>query len=494
MAQYKVIYRDENVGWQEGCPLLIEAVQVSRNVDTSQCYLQLKVKNISAETVDKVVVKAEVQTPQGETETASFESLDAGINPGAEWKPQAKTLATKEVAAISVRVTVVNAEVSFRAMAPLAKPKEISLQSAANAERDAEIRKARLDPEKLPFASEDHGAWWICSCGGINVGRASCCCCGAEKAAAASFNETERYAKLAAKHREEKIEKAKGMKETADASTLQAARDALSGMENDTDAADAVSKLDVMISAKRKKRNRLIGIVVAVVIVASIGLAVGVNAAQRAEAERIAAAERAEAERIAAAERAEAELKKEQGSALLKGTLSVGDVVPFGLYEQDGNTGNGKEVITWRVLAVEGDRVLLISEYGLDCREFNSSKSKGNDWEGSDLKAWLTGTFKTAAFTSEQQAQVAQITCLGVDEANAYFSSDKDRVCKPTAYAKTQGVWTSSSGACIWWLRSPGSRGSESAAYVYYFGHVYTDGRDVDYDINAVRPALWLTL
>ena len=45
---------------------------------------------------------------------------------------------------------------------------------------------------------------------------------------------------------------------------------------------------------------------------------------------------------------------------------SVGDIVTYGADEQDGDTANGEEPIEWRILAIEDDRVLLLSEYGLD--------------------------------------------------------------------------------------------------------------------------------
>lgn len=58
MANFKVVFRSDNQGadtspgWEPGCPLLVNAVQVSRNTDTGQCYLQLKLSNISGATVD----------------------------------------------------------------------------------------------------------------------------------------------------------------------------------------------------------------------------------------------------------------------------------------------------------------------------------------------------------------------------------------------------------------------------------------------------------
>ena len=88
---------------------------------------------------------------------------------------------------------------------------------------------------------------------------------------------------------------------------------------------------------------------------------------------------------------------------------------------------------------------------------------------------------------------------LSITEVNKYFSSDEARKCAPTAYAIAQGAGTSDSNrvdgkaTCWWWLRSPGSN-SNYAAYVYGVGSVIAYGYDVDYDIDAVRPALWVNL
>lgn len=81
---------------------------------------------------------------------------------------------------------------------------------------------------------------------------------------------------------------------------------------------------------------------------------------------------------------------------VLKGT-QVGDVVKFGSYEQDGNISNGKEPIEWRVLEVEGDRAYVVSEKALDAHAFNEDADDGNDWNSSDLKAWLEEDFASQA-------------------------------------------------------------------------------------------------
>ena len=172
----------------------------------------------------------------------------------------------------------------------------------------------------------------------------------------------------------------------------------------------------------------------------------------------------------------------------------VGDVVEFGSYEQDGDTSNGKEPNEWRVLAVEGNRAYVVSQKALDARAFNEDTDDGNDWNSSELKAWLEKDFASQAFTgNEMKALDVAPTLLSVDEVNKYFMSDKDRQCCSTNRLKQQwGLDSGDNGACTWWLRSPGDD-SDSAALVGSWGDVYSGGNLVFFSC-AVRPALWVNL
>lgn len=166
----------------------------------------------------------------------------------------------------------------------------------------------------------------------------------------------------------------------------------------------------------------------------------------------------------------------------------VGDIVQLGVYEQDGNESNGKEPIDWRVLSVENGKTLLISVCALDAKPFNESKDKGNDWETSDLKAWLEGEFKTTAGLDSVKGE---LTCLNDAEAYQYFASDSERVCEATDYAKKQGAY-SKNGGCYWWLSSS-DNSSTRAQKVQFDGYIIKDGGFVDGETTAVRPALWVT-
>lgn len=192
-----------------------------------------------------------------------------------------------------------------------------------------------------------------------------------------------------------------------------------------------------------------------------------------------------------------------------------GDKVLFGLYEQDGNTSNGREIIEWQVLDEKDDRLLVISKYGLDAKPYNDAYEK-TTWEQCSLRAWLNGDFLDTAFTDEAQERIIEsdvpagknpkystdsgndtkdkVFLLSIDEANKYFASDDARICQPTAYAVENGAFENDkNGACWWWLRSPGYS-QYYAAYVNTDGVVYSYGLYVDYVRGAVRPALWINL
>ena len=198
-------------------------------------------------------------------------------------------------------------------------------------------------------------------------------------------------------------------------------------------------------------------------------------------------------------------------------SASVGDTVFFGSYEQDSDKTNGQEIIEWLVLAKEGDRILVVSKYALDCQLYKTSyRDRDVTWETCSLRKWLNGEFLNAAFSVEEQAMIPtmtvsadenpsystspgkstedQVFLLSIPEANRYFSSNTARQCEPTAYAKAQECYANSNnGFCWWWLRSPGGN-SAHAAGVESGGSVNAYGNFVWYGVNAVRPALWIEL
>ena len=209
-------------------------------------------------------------------------------------------------------------------------------------------------------------------------------------------------------------------------------------------------------------------------------------------------------------------------------TVNVGEYITFGHYEQDNNTGNGKEPIEWLVLEAQGDQALVISRYGLDVRPYNTRWTSVT-WETCSLRKWLNGEFLNNAFSTKEQNAIVRITVdnsrsqgysrwntsggnntedgiflLSYAEANKYLGvtwENRDNMrsrMSPTAYALHAGAWRSSVNktadgvaAGWWWLRSPGSNQHE-AADVSNDGSLISD--IVNIVLACVRPALWVNL
>ena len=186
--------------------------------------------------------------------------------------------------------------------------------------------------------------------------------------------------------------------------------------------------------------------------------------------------------------------------------IKVGSFITYGRYFQDSD--NAMSPIEWLVLDVKGNEALLISRYALDCKQYHSGGSI--TWEDCDLRKWLNSDFLKSAFSEEEANMIKEselknednreyrtgggndtkdrIFCLSLSEAERYFSSNKDRQCLPTAYARKQGGYVNN-GCCFWWLRSPGSR-RINAAHVYADGALSLYGNYVPDVDGAVRPAL----
>lgn len=201
---------------------------------------------------------------------------------------------------------------------------------------------------------------------------------------------------------------------------------------------------------------------------------------------------------------------------------NVGSYVTFGAYEQDNNKSNGKEDVKWLVLAKDGNKVLVISKYALDCQPYHTSNTNVT-WETCSLRKWLNGTFINNAFSAEEQEMIPNVTVsadkdpnsdwstdpgnsthdkvflLSLTEAYQYCTSDESSKCAPTDYAIAQGAYTNDKDKdggrtnCWWWLRSPGIDQNKALVIkkTVGFSVASSEFTTITY---AVRPALWITL
>ena len=126
--------------------------------------------------------------------------------------------------------------------------------------------------------------------------------------------------------------------------------------------------------------------------------------------------------------------------------MKKGDIIKFGNYPQDIN--GSKSPIEWLALDVNENEALLVSRYGLDCKQYHH-KWDYITWEDCDLRKWLNNDFIKSAFSEEEAKKIKvselknednpeyrtrsgnntkeRIFCLSINEAEHYFGSDNDR-------------------------------------------------------------------
>lgn len=173
-----------------------------------------------------------------------------------------------------------------------------------------------------------------------------------------------------------------------------------------------------------------------------------------------------------------------------------------------------KEPITWRVLSVNGDDALIVSEQNLDTLAYNEQNCSSVTWQDSGIRQWLNEEFYSRAFTDQEKstilAQVSdtvtdQVYLLSADEVKKmdygfaihHENKSATRQAKNTAYAQKNGAWTNSeseyAGNGWWWLRDIGSLPFD-AAYVGSEGFTDCSGFIAVNTGGGVRPALHINL
>ena len=177
---------------------------------------------------------------------------------------------------------------------------------------------------------------------------------------------------------------------------------------------------------------------------------------------------------------------KSKNVALDLGNVKAGDIIPFGKYN-------------WRVLGVNADSVLVITENIVEKKEYHNEKV-AITWAKCSLHKYLNHEFYNT-FTDDEKKLILtanvknfsnprygttggsdtkdKIFLLSIDEAECLFKSDNDRV------AKYRG------GAWWWWLRSPGYN-SYSAVGVSGGVCLNLRGDTTFRESGGVRPALLL--
>lgn len=201
--------------------------------------------------------------------------------------------------------------------------------------------------------------------------------------------------------------------------------------------------------------------------------------------------------------------------------MEIGEKIYFGNYQ-------------WRVLAIQGDTALLITETIIEQRAYHDTY-KDVDWANCSLRKYLNGDFYEY-FTNEEQAKILtslnknldnqwygttgggdtadKVFLLSIEEVTChYFGDSSDKLYYPKknkrywferkdpnnhlriAKFEDKQIWW-------WWLRSPGRLGIK-AAYVHGDGNIGIQGNNIlkgnvggpfhnGDSQGGVRPALWI--
>ncbi len=190
---------------------------------------------------------------------------------------------------------------------------------------------------------------------------------------------------------------------------------------------------------------------------------------------------------------------EEQNPSVDFSNCNVGDIIQFGRYEQDGRTANGKEAIDWIVLDVKDGKAFVVTKYAIAARSYNRGDKYSQDvsWNKCSLREWLNDDFLASAFNQAEGDLISiteasdKVFLLNIDMANQYFSSDNDRQCQVTTYAKENGA-SEIDNNCWWWLQSA----EGEAVVVGYKGDICDFGNyiHIGEDEHSVRPAMWIII
>ena len=209
---------------------------------------------------------------------------------------------------------------------------------------------------------------------------------------------------------------------------------------------------------------------------------------------------------------------------------SVGDIIRFGPFD-------------WRVLQVDGNYVMIITDRVIDIRVFHNPPVSVT-WETSDIRHWLNGEFLNR-FSDQERGRIIQtmitndnnpwdfsewggntrtpggnnttdwVFLLSIDEVLRFFGDSglvnegapiginerfNNQPVMPEFGIYSWGIHDRYSAIRIarnlegqvscWWLRTPGGS-FYSAAFVYEDGRLNIGGYYFT-NVGGIRPALWL--
>lgn len=200
--------------------------------------------------------------------------------------------------------------------------------------------------------------------------------------------------------------------------------------------------------------------------------------------------------------------------------MATWDCIYFGNYYQ--NSCKKKSKIKWRVLSVNGNEALILSDKVLELYIDYEDKEQYT-WEKCSIRRWLNSAFYNAAFNTNEKDAIKMTRVKNEDElwfgkkggsdtndkvfllseqevTNPKYGFNKDegkniqaRQCKGGRYVLDKKCRIGSTSYYKWWLRSTGIDG-ESAAGVFSNGVVIPIMGVRSENSCGIRPALNIDL
>ena len=459
--------------YNEGSPVLIAAGALLKDNVTGAVLAQLKLKSLSEKTIKAVTVGVVPLDTAGRelSEAIVYNYLDLNVQRNAEFG-QKKAISLPDSTARSFKAYV--SEVIFDDNSIYSAPEcdwtpldttQVELETELG--NDELIKQFRMtygnDYRYLPKNERD---LWLCACGAVNhAAESKCHNCGREHFLFESLNIN------AVKNAcEERLE--------AERIAAEKAAEERRIAEEKRRIESEKRRKEAEIAAKKRNKIMLIVTAAACACIAIAILLTQVIIPSNKYNNAVALMNEGKYEE-AIASFGTLDGYKDSSDEILNcediilKNAEVGDYVWFGSYEQDNDTSNGKEGIEWLVLDKQGNKVLLLSRYGLDAQPYNTEYEEIT-WENCTLRTWLNETFINNAFSSAEQQRILltdvynsrsqccskwnttggnntqdKIFLLSYAEANKYLdvtydndNNTKSRVA-PTDYAIAQGAWQS---------------------------------------------------
>ena len=180
---------------------MVTVVQVARNVDTSEAYLQIKIENLSADILNSISGIAHIDYIDGSTDDVPFSELDFDLPQREQGALKATALPRGDVESAFIKLLQIDSQqgkwhsTGEPAEAPEREP--LLLSDKAMTERGRQLNELHADSRIAGGKAQFHEGWWVCACGGINVGRETCHTCKCHKNLLSDLQDEESLCKSA---------------------------------------------------------------------------------------------------------------------------------------------------------------------------------------------------------------------------------------------------------------------------------------------------------